>query len=62
MISVSQKIKVASSHLLRSQMELDVEDYGLKGIGDLCKHLVTVYAVSVGDNGAVGAYDFVVTL
>ena len=44
MISVSQKIKVASSHLLRSQMELDVEDYGLKGIGDLCNRILARYA------------------
>lgn len=43
MISVSQKIKVASSHLLRSQMELDVEDYGLKGIGDLCNRILSRY-------------------
>ena len=44
MISVSQKIKVASSHLLRSQMELDVEDYGLKGISDLCNRILANYA------------------
>ena len=43
MISVSQKIKVASSHLLRTQMELDVEDYGLKGIGDLCNRILSRY-------------------
>lgn len=44
MISVSKKIKVASSHLLRTQMELDVEDYGLKGIGDLCNRILARYA------------------
>jgi hypothetical protein len=35
---------------------------GAGGICDLCEHLVTVYAVSVGNNVSVGAYDFVVTL
>jgi len=43
MVNVSQKIKVAVSHLLRSQMELDVEDYGLKGIGDLCNRILARY-------------------
>ena len=43
MVNVSQKIKVAVSHLLRSQMELDVEDYGLKGIGDLCNRILAHY-------------------
>ena len=44
MISVSQKIKVAVSHLLRTQMELDIEDYGLKGFGDLCNRILAHYA------------------
>lgn len=44
MITVSQKIKVAVSHLLRTQMEMDVEDYGLKGIGDLCNRILARYA------------------
>ena len=44
MISVSQKIKVAVSHLMRTQMELDIEDYGLKGFGDLCNRILTHYA------------------
>ena len=44
MISVSQKIKVAVSHLLRSQMELDVEDYGLKSLSDLCNRILACYA------------------
>lgn len=30
--------------MLRSQMELDVEDYGLKGIGDLCNRILARYA------------------
>ena len=44
MITVSQKIKVAVSHLLRTQMEMDVEDYDLKGIGDLCNRILARYA------------------
>ena len=44
MISISQKIKVAVSHLLRSQMELDVEDYGLKSLSDLCNRILARYA------------------
>lgn len=44
MITVSQKIKVAVPHVLRSQMEMDVEDYGLKGIGDLCNRILAQYA------------------
>ena len=44
MITVSQKIKVAVSHLLRTQMEMDVEDYGLKGMGDLCNRILANYA------------------
>ena len=44
MINVSQKIKVAVSHLLRSQMELDVEDYGLKSLSDLCNRILARYA------------------
>lgn len=44
MITISQKIKVAVSHLLRTQMEMDVEDYGLKGIGDLCNRILARYA------------------
>ena len=43
MITVSQKIKVAVSHLLRSQLELDIEDYGLKGIGELCNRILARY-------------------
>ncbi|SHL87021.1 WYL domain-containing protein [Fibrobacter sp. UWT2] len=43
MVSVSQKIKVAASNLLRSQMELDVEDYGLKSLSDLCNRILTRY-------------------
>ena len=30
--------------MLRSQMELDVEDYGLKGISDLCNRILANYA------------------
>ena len=44
MVSVSQKIKVAVSNLLRSQMELDVEDYGLKSLSDLCNRILSRYA------------------
>lgn len=44
MINVSQKIKVAVSHLLRSQMELDVEDYGLKSLSDLFNRILARYA------------------
>ena len=44
MITVSQKIKVAVPHLLRTQLEMDVEDYGLKGIGDLCNRILAQYA------------------
>lgn len=44
MISISQKIKVAVSHLLRSQMELDTEDYGLKSLSDLCNRILARYA------------------
>ena len=44
MISISQKIKVAVSHLLRSQMELDAEDYGLKSLSDLCNRILARYA------------------
>lgn len=44
MITVSQKIKVAVPHLLRTQMEMDVEGYGLKGIGDLCNRILAQYA------------------
>ncbi len=44
MISISQKIKVAVSHLLRSQMELDVKDYGLKSLSDLCNRILARYA------------------
>lgn len=44
MINVSQKIKVAVSHLLRSQMELDAEDYGLKSLSDLCNRILARYA------------------
>lgn len=44
MINVSQKIKVAVSHLQRSQMELDVEDYGLKSLSDLCNRILARYA------------------
>lgn len=29
--------------MLRSQMELDVEDYGLKGISDLCNRILANY-------------------
>ena len=44
MITISQKIKVAVSHLLRTQLEMDVDDYGLKGIGDLCNRILARYA------------------
>lgn len=58
MISVSQKIKVAATHLLRSQMELDVDDYGLKGIGDLCNRILTRYhEFPVPDAGKLQADD-----
>ena len=43
MDSASKKIKVAVSHLLRTQMELDIEDYGLKGIGNLCNRILARY-------------------
>ena len=43
MISVSQKIKVAASNLLRSQLELDVEDYGIKSLSDLCNRILARY-------------------
>ncbi len=43
MVSASQKIKVAATHLLRSQMELDIDDYGLKGLGDLCNKILAHY-------------------
>ena len=43
MDGTSKKIKVAISHLLRTQMELDIEDYGLKGIGDLCNKILSRY-------------------
>ena len=32
------------SHLLRSQLELDVEDYGLKSLSDLCNRILARYA------------------
>lgn len=44
MLNVSQKIKVAASHLLRSQIELDLEDYGLKSLSDLCNKILANYA------------------
>ena len=44
MLNVSQKIKVAASHLLRSQIELDLEDYGLKSLSDLCNKILASYA------------------
>ena len=44
MLNVSQNIKVAASHLLRSQIELDLEDYGLKSLSDLCNKILASYA------------------
>jgi hypothetical protein len=35
---------------------------GAGGTSDLCEHRITVNAFSVGDNGAVCAYDFAITL
>ena len=58
MINVSQKIKVAVSHLLRSQMELDVEDYGLKSLSDLCNRILARYAeFAPPDPTRIGADD-----
>lgn len=58
MINVSQKIKVAASHLLRSQMELDAEDYGLKSLSDLCNRILTRYAeFTPPDPTKIGADD-----
>lgn len=58
MISISQKIKVAVSHLLRSQMELDAEDYGLKSLSDLCNRILARYAeFAPPDPTRIGADD-----
>ena len=58
MINVSQKIKVAVSHLLRSQMELDAEDYGLKSLSDLCNRILARYAeFTPPDPTKIGADD-----
>ena len=58
MVSVSQKIKVAVSNLLRSQMELDVEDYGLKSLSDLCNRILARYAeFAPPDPTRIGADD-----
>ena len=58
MINVSQKIKVAVSHLLRSQMELDAEDYGLKSLSDLCNRILARYAeFAPPDPTKIGADD-----
>ncbi len=58
MINVSQKIKVAVSHLLRSQMELDAEDYGLKSLSDLCNRILARYAeFTPPDPTRIGADD-----
>ena len=58
MINVSQKIKVAVSHLLRSQMELDTEDYGLKSLSDLCNRILARYAeFAPPDPTRIGADD-----
>lgn len=58
MINVSQKIKVAVSHLLRSQMELDAEDYGLKSLSDLCNRILAHYAeFTPPDPTRIGADD-----
>ncbi|MBR3851928.1 MAG: WYL domain-containing protein [Fibrobacter sp.] len=58
MINVSQKIKVAASHLLRSQMELDAEDYGLKSLSDLCNRILARYAdFTPPDPTRIGADD-----
>ena len=58
MINVSQKIKVAVSHLLRSQMELDAEDYGLKSLSDLCNRILARYAeFAPPDPTRIGADD-----
>lgn len=39
----TQKIKVAVSSLVRSQLELDADDYGLRGVGDLCNRILKGY-------------------
>lgn len=58
MINVSKKIKVAVSHLLRSQMELDAEDYGLKSLSDLCNRILARYAeFAPPDPTRIGADD-----
>ena len=58
MINVSQKIKVAVSHLLRSQIELDAEDYGLKSLSDLCNRILARYAdFTPPDPSRIGADD-----
>ncbi|MCQ2049656.1 MAG: WYL domain-containing protein, partial [Candidatus Saccharibacteria bacterium] len=36
----SIKIKVAVPTTIRNQLELDISDYNLKGIGDLCNYII----------------------
>ncbi len=36
----SIKIKVAIPTTIRNQLELDISDYGLKGVGDLCNYII----------------------
>lgn len=43
-INASQKIKVAVPSFVREQLLLDVEDYGLRGIGELCNVILRGYA------------------
>jgi len=43
-INASQKIKVAVPSLVREQLLLDVNDYGLRGIGELCNIILCGYA------------------
>lgn len=39
----SSKIKVAVSATTRNQLELDIQDYNLKGIGELCNKIIAQY-------------------
>lgn len=34
------KIKIAVPPTIRSQLEMDIDDYGLKGMGDLCNYII----------------------
>lgn len=39
----STKIKVAVSATTRNQLELDIQDYNLKGVGDLCNKIIELH-------------------